>query len=227
MSFEDRSYSGSLFRPRPEVIYDKSGQLLIVATPWGPRASARKAAQFLHDFFLSSRDDSEATSPFARLTCLTPLANQLRLAMKLTNDLIYQEDNKQDYVSGIELTVIARSNQEVAIAQVGYPFILLDRPATGLTPLGSQVDLTSEMSFETEMVPPLPQKLLGLDPTSDFSVQSIRHFMGDRYLLISRSTLPADVYSAPYGARGVADISKTLAHANERMPFWMGSLTLD
>lgn len=227
MSFEDRSYSGNLFRPRPEVIYDKSGQLLIVATPWGPRASARKAAQFLHDFFLSSRNDSEATSPFARLTCLTPLANQLRLAVKLTNDLIYQEDNKQDYMSGIELTVLARSHREVAIAQVGHPFVLLDRPATGLTPLGSQIDLTSEMSFESEMVSPLPQRLLGLDPTSDFSVQSIRHFAGDRYLLISRSSLPANVYSAPYGSRGLGDISQALSRANEAMPFWMGALTLD
>ncbi|MEK6556169.1 MAG: hypothetical protein AABZ31_13065 [Bdellovibrionota bacterium] len=226
MSFEERSYNSELYRPKPEVIYNPSSGLLVVATPWGPRPSARKAAQFLQDFLLSAREDSEATSPFAKLSCLSPLGNQLRLAVKMTNDLIYQEDNKQEYVSGIELTVVLRNQYEVAIAQFGHPFLLLDRPATGLTPLGSQIDLSSELSFETEMVPPLPSKLLGVDPTSDFAVQSIRYSPGDRYVLISRSSLPAEVYALPYGRRALHEISQTLSKTNERMPFWLGSLTL-
>jgi hypothetical protein len=225
MSFEERSYNSELFRPRPEIIYNPSSGLLVVATPWGPRASARKAAQFLQDFLLSAREDSEATSPFAKLTCLSPLANQLRLAIKMTNDLIYQEDNKQEYVSGIELTVILRSHYEVVVAQYGHPFLLLDRPATGLTPLGNQMDLSSELSFETEMTSPLPQKLLGVDPTSDFAIHSIRYSPGDRYLLVSRSSLPADVYTLPYGRRTLTEISHTLSKTNERMPFWLGALT--
>lgn len=225
MSFEERSYSSDVFRPRPEVVYDESNGLLIIATPWGPRGSARKAAQFLQDQLLSAREDAEATSPFAKLTCLSPLANQVRLAVKMVNDTIYQEENKQEYVSGIELTVIQKFNHEIVIAQIGQPFLLMDRPATGLTPLGTQIDLSSELSFETEMVPPLPNHVLGVDPTSDFAVQSIRYSAGDRYLLISRSSLPASVYSMPYGQRSLSEISRSLAQSNDRVPFWIGAVT--
>ena len=225
MAFEERSYSSDLFRPRPEVVYNPDGQLLIVATPWGPRSSARKAVQFIQDFLASARHDEEATSPFAKLSCLTPLGNQLRLAVKLTNDFIYQEENKQEYLSGIELTIIARQKNEVAMVQIGHPYVVLDRPATGLVVLSSQIDLSSELSFENEMVSPLPGHLLGVDPTSDFQVQSLRHMPNDRLLLISRSSLPAAIYNLEYGRRGLQEISDLCAQSNDRMPFWVGALT--
>lgn len=226
MSFNERSYSGEIFRPRPEVIATDDGSLIIVATPWGPRNSARKMAQFIQDFFMSARDDREATSPFARLTCLSPLANQLRLTVKMANDLLYNEDNKSEYLSGCELTVVARTPHEIAFVQVGFPYLLLDRPTLGLTPLGYQSDLATELSMGTGVLPPLPAQLLGLDPTSDFAVHSLKPVRGDRFVLVSRSALPAEVYALPYGRRSLDDITKVLAAHDARTPFWLGEFTI-
>jgi hypothetical protein len=226
MSFSERSYSGEIFRPRPEVIATEDGSLLVVATPWGPRNSARKMAQFIQDSFLSARDDHEATSPFARLTCLSPLANQLRLTVKLANDMLYNEENKNEYLSGCELTAIARTQNEIVFIQIGFPFVMLDRPTSGLTPMGYQSDLATELSMGQGMLPPLPSQLLGLDPTSDFSVHSLRPVRGDRFVLVSRSSIPAEIYALPFGRRGLDDITKTLAATDARTPFWLGEFTV-
>jgi hypothetical protein len=226
MSFSERSYSGELFRPRPEVIAAEDDSLLIVATPWGPRNSARKVAQFIQDFFLSARDDQEATSPFARLTCLSPLANQLRLTVKMANDMLYHEENKSEYLAACELTLIAKTPNEIAMVQIGFPFLMLDRPTSSLIPLGNQSDLATELSLAREPLPPLPSRLLGLDPTSDFAVHSMKPVRGDRIVLVSRSSLPAELYALPFGRRALDDIAKTLALTDARTPFWLGEFNI-
>lgn len=226
MNFQQRSFSGEIFRPRPEVVWVEDGSLLIIATPWGPRGSTRKTIELIQDFFMSARSDEEATSPFARLTCLSPLANQLRLTIKMANDLLYHEENKNEYLSACELTALARAGNEIVFTQIGFPFLMLDRPNCGLTPLGRQSDLSTELSDENELYPPLPSQVLGLDPTSDFAVQSLKARSGDRIVFLSRSSLPAEIYALPFGNRSLDEIAKTLARVNERQPFWLGEMTI-
>src|SRR5688572_90445 len=127
MKITERSYGGKIFRPRPEIHLSPGGDLLIVATPWGPRSSAKKAIQVIQDHLQSARSDQEATSPFSHLTCLSPLANSLRAGIKLANDVIYSEDNKNEYISGVELFVFSRRGAEAVWAQVGFPAAYLDR----------------------------------------------------------------------------------------------------
>ena len=222
MAFIQRSFSGDLFRPRPEILVDSSQRLLIVATPWGPRSTAKKAVQIIQDYFHSSQQDEEATSPFSRMACLSPLANDLRIAVKLANDAICHEENKSEYVSGLELFVLARKNHEVAWAQVGYPYILLDRPHRPLSALGSQMDLAVEHSFQSRAVPPLPGKLLGLDMSSDFAVESFRPAKNDRFVMISRSAIPAALYDVRTENRNIDEFSKVLAADDGNLPFWLG-----
>ncbi len=222
MTFKERSYSGKVFRPRPEILVEADGQLVIIATPWGPRSSAKKVIQVIQDFLHSVQHDAEATSPFAMLTCLSPKANYLRIAIKLANDLIYNEDNKNEYTSGVELFVMIREPNELIWTQVGYPFALLDRSQRPLVSLGAQHDLVVEYSkFQTSM-PPLPQKLLGLDPSSDFSVESLHPLPQDRVILLARSGLPANIHTLSSEKRDLESVSQVLAKDDADLPYWLG-----
>jgi len=200
--------------------------LLIIATPWGPRSATKKAIQTIKDYFHSSQQDREATSPFHKLSCISPLANDLRIAVKLANDVIYNEDNKNEYISGIELLVLARSQNEICWVQCGQPSILLDRPRHPLTPLGPFQDLATEFSLGPQLLSPLPNQLIGVDSVSDFCVQSFRPAQHDRLILISRSILTTDLMSLSPGDRRLDRIAKALAQDDPDLPFWIGHLNV-
>ena len=222
MTIHERSYSGQLYRPRPEIHIEGQGELVVVATPWGPRSSAKKAIQVIQDYLLSSQQDEEATSPFSRMTCLSPLANDLRIAIKLANDIIYNEDNKNEFISGIELFVMAKNDQEVVWAQIGYPYLFLDRPHRPLISIGSQLDLSTEFSRGHETLAPLPSKLLGLETSSDFAIETFRPAAQDRFILLARSGSPAALYNLPESKRSLDQISTLLSNENPELPFWLG-----
>ncbi len=220
--FEEKSFSADAFRPRPEVHIEPDGSLLIVATPWGARTAARKAVRKIQDYFLSTRQDVEATSPFSRLTCLSPLANDLRVAVKLASDTIYNEENREEFVTAMELFVLARNHEEAAWIQVGQPFVLLDRPGQNLLSLGNQQDLGLEFSKPDNILPPLPSRFIGVEPTSDFAVETIRTQPNDKLILVSSSSLPGAIYSLPDSERTLQTISTSIARLRQNQPFWLG-----
>lgn len=226
MIFEERSYNTETFRPKPEVSKDSGSSLLLITTPWGPRSSAKKSIEVIQDHFHSSQNDQDVTSPFAKLTCLSPMSNDLRISIKLANDLIYNEENRDEYLSAVELFAMARGPNELSWVQIGNPFPLLDRPNQPLVALGSQLDLSSELYRGEVLCPPLPSKTLGLDPTSDFEIHSIRPEKSDRIILLSHSMIPAEVYTLPYGQRGLNEISQLITEKTPNSPFWIASITL-
>lgn len=222
MKLNERSFSGRSFRPRPEIHADPDGHLLIVATPWGPRSAAKKVIQVIVDYLNSVQHDSEATSPFAMLTCLSPKANYLRIAVKLANDHLYNEENKNEYISGVELFAMMRSPQEIVWVQIGYPYLILDRSQRPLIALGTQQDLVTEHSKYNTSLSPLPCKLLGLDPSSDFAIESMHPITGDRLILVSRSGLPIDIHTLPSEKRDLEEISRLLSKDDPELPYWVG-----
>ncbi len=226
MHFEERAYGGKVFRPRPEIAMESDGNLFLAGTPWGSRSSTAKALHLIRDQFLSARGDDEVTSPFDRLTCLSPMANDLRIAVKLANDSMYNEDNKNEYVSGFELLAMAYDGHELAWLQVGLPGIFLDRPGSPLLPLGPVFDLSTELSTNiATALTPLPHRLLGADPTSDYEVLSMRPQKGESLVMIARSFLPSDFYTLSAHERDIQNISRVLAQDNADTPFWVGRLS--
>ena len=224
MNLVERSYGGDLFRPRPEIYIDNNGQIIVIATPWGPRSSAKKAIQVITDHFLASQQDREATTPFHKLSCLSPIANDIRVAVKMANDVIYYEDNKNEYISGVELFVLAQQKNEVAWIQVGMPAVFLDRPQRSLAPLGSHCDLASEFSMGPQLMTPLPSHLLGIENSSDFAVHSFRPAPHDRFVILSRSGSPSSIYQLSAGDRQIDNLSRLLAQDDKDLPFWLGIL---
>ncbi len=225
--FDNRPYSGATFRPRPEIHMDADANLLLVATPWGQRASARKTIDKILEYYVLARSDREVTSPFERLTCLSTAANNLRTATLLANELLYREENRAEYRSGVELFGASFVDNEFVWIQVGQPQILLAREGGRLMPLGGYVDLALDMSDGRELLPALPNQLLGLDSTVNLAINSFRAKPGDRVVLMSHSSPPRSLYTLTRDQLTLDRISGALAEANPDMAFWLGVLDLE
>lgn len=222
MNVLQRAYRGKSFRPSPFVHQEEDGSLLLVITSWGQHSSAERARDVVADFILSSRNDQEATSPFQKMTCLTPLANNVRVAMMLLNDTLYREENRDEYTEGLEILICARHENELTIAQVGQPFVFLNRKGFPIQTLSSGLDLASEISQAPELLAPLPHTLLGLYSTSNFLLQSFRVQDQDQLILLSRSHFPQEFLHLSSQQRTLEQLSKVLATEHPDVPYWLG-----
>lgn len=221
----ERSYRGKQFRPTPEVLLDEATGLFILATPWGPRSSAKKAIQSIRDLFSAAQQDAEVTSPFQNLTCLNPVGNVLRSAVLMANDLIYREDNKNEYVSGVELLVLAFNQHEWVWIKIGQPNLLLDRFEHFILPISAAIDYSTSYSTKHALYQaPLPSDMLGLHTTSNISVQSFKPSAGDRLILLSRTHVNPALLSVRPPQRQLEALTQRLAEENPEMPFWLGIL---
>lgn len=221
MKLEHRSYRGKSYRPSPLVHSEPDGSLTLIITPWGQPSTAERARDVVADFILSSRNDQEATSPFQKMTCLTPLANNVRVAMMLLNDTLYREENRDEYMDGVEVLVCARHESEITIAQVGQPHIFLSRKGLPLQTLGVGTDMSSEMSQAPELLSPLPHSLIGLYSTSNFSIQSFRINSGDQLIFLARSHFPQEFLKMASHSRNIDQLSRALSHEHPDIPFWL------
>ena len=235
LKFEERPYAGNSFRPQPEILLDPQAQLLIVATPWGARSAATKVIGRMTDYLSLARTDNEATSPFERLSCLSTQANNLRVAALLANEILYREDNQNEYNSGVELFAAIVDDNELVWLQAGNPQILLSRKGRSLLPLGSQIDLAYDLSEGTELLPALPAQLLGLDLSLNLNINSFRARPGDQLVLLSHSLLPDFLFSqelkssqkiAENAPLSLEPLSRSLARACPNLAFWLGILSV-
>ncbi len=222
MNVDERSYAGRQFRPKPEFHFEEDGSFGVIATPWGPRVGAKRAIETIRDYVLSSRQDMEATSPFQKLTCLSPLANTLRVGVMLANDSLYREENKSEYVCGVELLVFAHQLGELAFAQVGQPNFFLARKDMPWIPLSLQADLATELSQPPELLAPLPQNVIGLHTTTNLNVGSFKTQPGDRLVFLSHSLISHPLYTLPFEQTTLDQISESLAKKYPDQPFWLG-----
>ena len=226
LKFEERPYSGKTFRPRPEIHLDAQEKLIIVATPWGSRAAARKVIDRMTDYLSLAREDDEATSPFERLTCLSSQANNLRIAALLANEALYREDNRNEYSAGVELFAAHIGQFELDFIQAGNPQILLSRKGRKLIPVGSQIDLSYDLSGPDEILPALPSQLLGLDSNLNLNINGFRARAGDRIVLLSHSQVPDVVFSMNEYETNVDSLSRNLAKVHPDLAFWLGILSV-
>lgn len=223
--FEQRPYSGKNFRPRPEIHLDSEAKLLIVATPWGPRTTARKVIDRMLEYFLNAKQDREATSPFERLSCLSDAANNLRTAAFLANEMIYREENQDEYRTGVELFTASFEDNEFVWLQTGNPQILLARKNRHMLSLGTYVDLAFDLS-ERELLPALPNQLLGLDSTLNLTINSFRAQDDDQIILLSHSSVPKTVYNLKESEISLDSLSRALAHTQPDVAYWLGILKI-
>jgi hypothetical protein len=182
--------------------------------------------ELLKDYIQSARQDMEATSPFQKLSSISPLANNLRVGIMLANDSLYREDNKAEYTTGVEVLVFGHEKGELAFAQVGAPHFFLARQGLPWIPLSVQIDLATELSRPPEMLSPLPQNLLGLHTTSNMNISSFKTQPGDRLVFLSHSVVSHPLYTLPFQDATLEAVSSSLSKAYPDLPFWLGTLDL-
>jgi hypothetical protein len=227
----ERSLSSGVHRPRPEIHRSSNGDLLIVATPWGHRDVAKRAIDRMLEYISLAKADREATAPLPRLTCLTPLANTIRISALLTNEMIFREDNKESYRSGVEVVALALDHAEIVWMQVGNPQIFLLRPPNPPVPVAAHLDLSFDIAVRTpgtRQSAPLPNSMLGLDSTVNLGIGSFRCQPHDQLLLISHPNPPLAVLSQFTPEMTLDQLAaKVAGHAGANgPPFWLGAASL-
>lgn len=226
LAFTSQPYAGSDSRPTPEVSLDTSVNTLIVATPWGSRDAARKVIERMLEYLAFASQDREATSPLPRLSCLSNAANNLRTATMLANDMLYREDNSDEYRAGVEIFAATLSQNELSWVQVGGPHILLGRGSRSLLPIGSTVDLALDLGLGSSKLPALPAQLLGLDSNVNLTINSFRARPQDSLVLLSHSHIPETMFSLKSNALEPQNIVRTLSHNDAHTAFWLGLLSI-
>lgn len=229
LTFQSRPYPGENSRPTPEILIDESTNSVFVVVPWGNREAAKKVIARMTEYLAFAAQDREATSPLPRLTCLSTSANNLRTAALLANDMIFREDNREEYRAGVELFAATLYHNELSWLQVGGPQLLLGRNAQSLLPLGSNIDLALDLrDWRSEVeLPALPAQLLGLDANVNLTINSFRARAGDRLILLNHSQTPDITFSWKSDQLKMDDMVRLLARHSPRAAFWLGLLEIE
>ena len=228
MKLLSRSFAGEIFRPQPKFLLKKEYNLFAIATPWGPQSQTDKVLEAFMQSYEAYYSDQEITSIYPRLQSLSDEENLLRMSLLACNDYVFKTQNQEtEYTFGYELVCGVLLKNQVLLAQIGHPYMYLDRQDLSLQALGHVLDLAGGFSKVSKSLPPLPSSLLGLYPDIHCSVFSLPILQGDRLLFISRSFVPGDTLDLPRENRTLPHIAQKFSKENKDFPFWLGILDLN
>src|ERR1700683_5490524 len=97
--FLEKTYPGEAPRPSVELTVWENDNFIMAATPWGNKDALKDISDSYREFLTASMADREATSPFARLPTLSPLANTLRGATIYANEKACRTCNQDAFTS--------------------------------------------------------------------------------------------------------------------------------
>ena len=144
MKFEQKSFVGSSFRPLPDFQINKELNIFSLLTAWGPKDQNSKVLDFLLQNYESFFSDEEKTRTYPKLESLSAEENTVRNLLLACNEWIFKELNEQKRgIYAYELFFACFDKAKFTFAQVGQPFVYLDRPGLSLQALGSVLDLSS------------------------------------------------------------------------------------
>lgn len=226
MKFTSRSYSGKLFRPKPEIFSDDENQRLIIVTPWGERNLARKSIEDINNFLSEVQMDDELTIPSGTVANLKLNESKLFNALSLVHKQISQLENADEYTNALEVTAIEIQNSKISWAQAGHPNLYLARPGCSLIPLSHQTDLSLETCKNGALSPPMPNNLLGLGSISQIYSQSFSLQPSDKIILTSKSYIPKEFYQLSFSKCDLDHISHIFSQQDTESPFWLGLIEL-
>ena len=223
MKFLERSFvETSSYRPRPHIHWNESEGLLIVITSWGQDSSKEELVTKIEDYISSSKLDGELTSPYQALGHYNKDANSIRTALLLANEHIYKTKNKTEYSVGFEVLVGLVRGSEFYFASVGHPHVLISKGDKNILPLYMDIDHSLNLSSK-DLLPAMPDKLLGISPQIDFQVHNLRHYHGDQFIMLSKSWIPKQFLALTKDKRSFDQYTKELMK-DQGQPFWLGVL---
>lgn len=223
MKLEQRSYSTKFLRPRPVIHAEPDGSLLVITISWGSPDLASRINEDIVKYLQAAVADVEVTSPFEFMTCYGDEANYLRVASLISNETIYRAINRTEYTGGVEILLLSRKGNKISFAQVGAPYLLLEKVDVGTAPIA----VASEVGFECIAdrqagISPLPRELLGVDPTVNIRCGDFRVDPDDRLILYSGSYWPEGFWESSNEGARLQSLTHKLVKKNPESPFWLG-----
>lgn len=227
MKIDERSYSTKTVRPRPAIHIEADGSFLVISTSWGSPEHADKVNEDVAKYIQATKADVEVTSPFEFLRSLTSEANYLRIATLISNEYLYRSSNKNDYQAGVETLLLLRKGSQIAYAQVGAPHLLIQKKDRVVVPISVSFEASLEMSSEgEELLPPLPQAILGADSSLNIRTGDFRIDDGDRLILYAGCVWPKSFWSSNQ-ASDLQQLTQNLVQVDPESPFWLGIVSLE
>ena len=224
MILESRSFIGDTFtRPTPEVFLDEEASFCLIITPWGTRSTMKTFQQMITEYYLSASKDLDITSPYPLLPYLSKPANDLRTAVMLAVEWLYNQLNRNEYQCGVEVFAATQVESELLWIKYGSPSVFFCKPDHKLIPIANDISISTQMSVD--QVAPLPTNLLGFYPNIDIPVQGMKFQSGDKLILISKQNFESQILQLTSHQWTLDDISRVLSQ-DSKDPFWAGLITL-
>ena len=224
MILESRSFIGDTFtRPTPEVIVDELASFCLIVTPWGTRSAIKTFQRMITDYYLSASKDLEITSPYPLLPYLSKPANDLRTAVMLAVEWLYNQLNTDEYKCGVEIFIATQVESELLWIKYGSPSVFFCKSGHKIIPIANDISLPVQMSVDQSA--PLPTHLLGFYANVDLSVQGMKVQSGDKLFLISKQSFEPQILEFTSDKWTLDDFSKVLSQ-DSKDPFWIGLITL-
>ncbi len=220
MQLDERSYGGQLFRPRPEIFISDDKQLMIIATPWGPRTMAQRFIEKINNELQDLTVDPDRTVFSVPVDTLSDYENRLRLALLTTHEDLREEFNYETLNAGLEILCVLKSEKKISWFQVGAPFLAVVR-GDKMLPFHHPLDLSFDHSTDSTL-PPLPRELYGLSQQLSLVHGGFMYQPQDRLLLIARSYVPHQLFASRGSEIELEPTTSLLAKENSELPFWIG-----
>ena len=223
MKIQERSFSGKIFRPKPQCYLSSNKKLITAITPWGQEAaSTQDVFENIETQYSFFSEDKESTHPFPKMMSLTPIENNMRTSVIQANQNIFNNINCTEYSMGFELFFATIMENIFTFIQIGQPLILIDRPHQHLRSIGQVIDPSLNTNINKQkLTPPLPYQLLGIHEDISFHTFFFRFQPEDCLILLSRNTIPTNWFSLKREERTLDNLSKTAADDNPQIPFWL------
>jgi hypothetical protein len=218
MNFQERTYKGNHFRPKPFVHFDENKSLFVVATSWGEKQMAENVTKLIVEQ-INNESSLDATSPFGYIYTLSSRANQLRSAVYMANEMIYRDHNKSEYTAGLEIMCLSYENNTLSWVSSGSPHLFILQNSH-FYPVSYNLDLNSQFSSLVT----LPSNMIGVDASVHINVASAIVDQKAELYLISRSFVPFDI--CKLNKPNLESLSKELVRENPQIPFWASQISL-
>lgn len=218
MTLDAFGYRGNFVFTPPQTYSDSNEQLTVIATPYGDPEILSEAMEKMLSEFEAQVTDPDTTSPFAKLTCLTPPENTIYTSVQFLNDFIYSNHNKNKINFGCDIFCAYKYKNQVIFTQIGWPLVVLNQGNKN-TPISSDY---SQTPSDLDQGVYVPNHLVGLESSVNVKIQSFE-LLGDDTLLLLKSNETPDslltVYPSP-----LEKIAESFAATNPNQGFWLGSL---
>jgi len=212
-------YRGNFVFSAPITITNTDENLVALATPYGNTEIIQEALEKMVSEFESQIADPDSTSPYSKLTCLTPTENQLYTSTQFLNDYLYSNYNQNKLDVGCDLCLLYKKNSRIYMSQLGWPSIVLNYKKMN-RPISSEY---SNFPRDLDKSVYLPNHLLGLDSSVNAKVQSFSVEEDSKLLFIKSNENPVSLLeSYPLDLEEIAKFFSTL---NKSQGFWLGELS--